>query len=345
MAKNNDTGFKILVILFLFSIGIVAGISGFGIYQTIGSETEVYSAEASSSDGEESWRKPEKHGLAPIYEPEGPVYKIMKPNVSTWSDSQNTPVYHVRTNSDGFRDEEFEKPPPNNTIRILVIGDSFTYGWGLNESERYSDLTEKKLDSATDSKVQVVTAGTPSWGIKDYYKVLKHRGLSYEPDIVVLGLYKNDYHSMREHDRIFDRIREEYNKSDYSKSEWWQQIVPSEYKEGTDKIRERPLKESDLYEYTLKIDELGQEENFQTFFYQIYPMEEREKNILEKAGEEREINLYRPPSQLQEKPDNYSLPGPDVHYGKEAQVLLSNKLTYLIRENYIGGNTFQKLPK
>src|SRR5262249_13532460 len=52
----------------------------------------------------------------------------------------------VRLNSLGFREREIP-PKTAGRYRIAVVGDSFTWGQGIEEADRYSNLIEKFLGS------------------------------------------------------------------------------------------------------------------------------------------------------------------------------------------------------
>jgi hypothetical protein len=52
--------------------------------------------------------------------------------------------YHVRTNSQGFRERE-PPPPVESRPRLLVLGDSVSFGKGVEQPERYSDLLQASL--------------------------------------------------------------------------------------------------------------------------------------------------------------------------------------------------------
>ena len=52
---------------------------------------------------------------------------------------------HVHFNSSGFREREFEFTKPRGSYRIAVIGDSYTFGQGIEKAERFSDLLELEL--------------------------------------------------------------------------------------------------------------------------------------------------------------------------------------------------------
>lgn len=51
--------------------------------------------------------------------------------------------FHVSINSLGYRDEEFNLNQRKK--RILVIGDSFTFGYGVNNDESYPALLNNLL--------------------------------------------------------------------------------------------------------------------------------------------------------------------------------------------------------
>src|ERR1051326_7002512 len=60
---------------------------------------------------------------------------------------------YVYLNSAGYRDREFSQYPPNNTYRIFVVGNSYTYGWGINKlGDTYPKVIEKELTEKTDRK-------------------------------------------------------------------------------------------------------------------------------------------------------------------------------------------------
>lgn len=98
----------------------------------------------------------------------------------------------VKINSHGFRDIEhgLEKPP--NTIRILGLGDSFTFGWGVEQSKTFLKQLEPLLQARTGKTIETMNAGVPGWGLNQYFILLKGFGLSYAPDFVVLAYYADD---------------------------------------------------------------------------------------------------------------------------------------------------------
>jgi hypothetical protein len=87
-------------------------------------------------------------------------------------------------NSHGMRDREYTLKKPENTFRILLMGDSITE-WGS-----WSSIVEKKFSRNT--SFEILNSAVSGWGIRNYYRYLKHKGMEFEPDLVLLGLCLND---------------------------------------------------------------------------------------------------------------------------------------------------------
>ena len=77
------------------------------------------------------------YGNLEIYEPDPALYWKLKPNQDCYTKIDHKPV-HI--NSHGTRGPEFETRKPANTTRILSLGDSRTFGWGLAQAETYSGV-------------------------------------------------------------------------------------------------------------------------------------------------------------------------------------------------------------
>ena len=99
-----------------------------------------------------------------------------------------TPQFHtvVRINESGLRDPEHSYERSNNIKRILVLGDSFAWGYGVEESDRFSQLLEKALN------VEVINAGVSGYSTDQELLWYKSEGIKYETDLVILVLTGND---------------------------------------------------------------------------------------------------------------------------------------------------------
>ena len=70
--------------------------------------------------------------------------------------------WHVETNSHGFRDREFAAPGPGSTFRIAAVGDSSTFGWGVDEPLSFVAVAESMLAAKyPEIDIEVLNFGTP----------------------------------------------------------------------------------------------------------------------------------------------------------------------------------------
>ena len=95
---------------------------------------------------------------------------------------------HVQTNGHGFRERSFSMEKPAGTYRIAVLGDSFTFGNGLEASERYTDRLQAWLPSG----YEVLNFGAPGANTPQHLHTLRSRVLPANPDFVLLQWFVND---------------------------------------------------------------------------------------------------------------------------------------------------------
>jgi lysophospholipase L1-like esterase len=94
----------------------------------------------------------------------------------------------VRINRQGFRaDREFPPEPPPGVRRIVAVGDSFTFGNGVEVHQAFPSLLERRLPAA-----EVINLGVPGYGVDQQLLMLESRGLRFHPDVVLLGLHTPD---------------------------------------------------------------------------------------------------------------------------------------------------------
>jgi hypothetical protein len=75
--------------------------------------------------------------------------------------------------------------------RVLVLGDSFTFGWGVLDDEPYPQRTEQLL-RARGLDVEVINAGIPGYNTEQEAALLDELMPRFQPDQVVLGYVVND---------------------------------------------------------------------------------------------------------------------------------------------------------
>lgn len=99
-------------------------------------------------------------------------------------------VMTVKTNSLGLRDREYEFHN-ETTKRVLLMGDSFTFGYGLNEESIFGTKLEMLLNTRP-GKFCVINAGVSNWGTLQEILYAEDRFDLLKPDIVVLTFCGND---------------------------------------------------------------------------------------------------------------------------------------------------------
>jgi lysophospholipase L1-like esterase len=93
-----------------------------------------------------------------------------------------------RINSLGLRGPEVDETGST----VLVVGDSFAFGLGVDEDETFSARLEGALDAATGGPVEVLNLGVPGYHTGQEAVWLERVGFALAPDLVVLLYYGND---------------------------------------------------------------------------------------------------------------------------------------------------------
>jgi carbamoyltransferase len=97
--------------------------------------------------------------------------------------------YLVHTNMAGLRcRHEVTKAKPPGTVRIVVVGDSYTAGDGVSNAFRWTDVLEQRLLASMGGKgVQVLNFGLPGSGTDQQLLAFRELGGDLEYDIMLLA--------------------------------------------------------------------------------------------------------------------------------------------------------------
>lgn len=98
----------------------------------------------------------------------------------------------LRTNAFGMRSGDIERRKPAGTYRILGIGDSHMFGWGVAQDETYLSILERRLNAEGIGKFEVLNLGTPGYNATMEVATLEHKGLAFDPDLVIMHFVGND---------------------------------------------------------------------------------------------------------------------------------------------------------
>ena len=138
------------------------------------------------------------------------LYKRDKPPiwstdpVSGWTNRPNLSFRHVtpefaadlHTNSKSFRvskeHEEYSRDKPSGTFRILLLGPSFAFGWGVNYEETFGVEIQRILEEshfASGRSIEVLNHGVPALPAANQLEWFRQIGKDYSPDLVIHFVY------------------------------------------------------------------------------------------------------------------------------------------------------------
>jgi lysophospholipase L1-like esterase len=95
----------------------------------------------------------------------------------------------VQINSDGLRDREYAVER-GESLRIIALGDSLTFGWGVEEKDGFVTLLEQQLSQSR--PVEVINFGTGNYNTEQQVNLFLEKGIKYAPDAVVVFFFIND---------------------------------------------------------------------------------------------------------------------------------------------------------
>ena len=114
-------------------------------------------------------------------------------------------------NGDRMRNPEVPVERGPNDFRVLCLGDSITFGWGVRYEEAYPTLLAELLRKAQpEREIHVLNSACSGYSAHQGLEMLERRGLKYRPDVVTIWFGWNDsvvWDGMTdaEHARLFAR--------------------------------------------------------------------------------------------------------------------------------------------
>jgi lysophospholipase L1-like esterase len=96
-----------------------------------------------------------------------------------------------RINQDGIRDRDYEQEKPAGTFRIAVVGDSCTFGLGLELEDTWPKQLERELQK-TNPRVEVINFGVMGYNTPQEAERIQDKVLKYSPDLIIIGYSLND---------------------------------------------------------------------------------------------------------------------------------------------------------
>jgi len=194
-----------------------------------------------------------------------------------------------RINNWGFIGEDINLAKGKDTVRVIVLGDSFTEAVQVDWDKNYCS----RLGALLDGKYEVINAGVSDYSPKLEYLYLREKLIYFEPDYLVLQLFSNDVHDdYRYKNEYKDNISLSYSNSFvYNHSKFYhyflrqkakllkkiikekrRETIPADMrfffiKQGNDKLKEEAWRNTEGY--LLKIKELADKRGIKLAIFTI----------------------------------------------------------------------------
>jgi hypothetical protein len=127
----------------------------------------------------------------------------LRPGTEGIVHSENPAGVDVRINSDGMRDAEHAVAKPPHTLRIAVLGNSYSEAFPVPQDQTYWAVMQRALARCSvpgTQNVEVLNFGVGGYGTAQDLIVLRKKAWKYQPDLVLLAfLGSNDvWYNIRE---------------------------------------------------------------------------------------------------------------------------------------------------
>lgn len=99
----------------------------------------------------------------------------------------------VRINEHGFRGPPVSLARTPDVERVLLVGDSFTFGYGVEEDSAFGAQIPRFLAARVPScRVEVLNGGVNGYNSRQEAAFVRRVGARFRPDVVVVGFTPND---------------------------------------------------------------------------------------------------------------------------------------------------------
>lgn len=115
------------------------------------------------------------------------IYELIPNSIYKFQDAT------VKTNSRGFKDKDYPTQKGKHTKRIIGIGDSGMFGWGVEENECYLTQLENKLNQNDSLNFEIINTSVPGYNTVMEVAVLENKIDLTQVDLVIIDFIINDF--------------------------------------------------------------------------------------------------------------------------------------------------------
>lgn len=189
---------RILLALFGALLGITSAVGAFLLLSPSREGVEFESVEEfrdalKDSRGDGRYRRPD--GSLPFVaviesNPSDDIIYTLRPHLN-----DNFTGVNVKTNSLGMRSPERPIDKPAGVYRIALMGDSFAFGWGVDQDKGFAQVLEDSLNSQFKGTktFEVLNFGIPGYATFQELALFQERALQCKPDAVLFFVVDNDF--------------------------------------------------------------------------------------------------------------------------------------------------------
>ena len=147
-----------------------------------------------------AWQNLGAPHLSPVQQGDVKLPQLIRPSSNPKVIYELVPNQRVRfcdqrvtVNALGFRGPPVESVKPPGTKRIVGLGDSLMFGWGVGDAEYYLALIAERLArQAPGRTVEVINSAVPGYNTVMEVETLKEKLLQFAPDVVIIEYVDND---------------------------------------------------------------------------------------------------------------------------------------------------------
>lgn len=132
-------------------------------------------------------------------------------------------IFKVQINNQGFRDYEYNLEKPKNSLRIACVGDSVTFGEGVDLEYTYVKQLERKLNNYCSKRIEVLNFGASGASTVNELELIQKKIILYRPDIIMLQMDPNDcqvINQIKNVDPFLNKIILKLKESKFELSYW-----------------------------------------------------------------------------------------------------------------------------
>jgi len=180
-------------IALLLGLGVAITLVEFGlrVFDPIGLRYEAEFTNYRTQAVQFAWER--QSPPAPEQFLDGHLYRH-KPNLDLSLGS-----FRLRTNSLGCRGPEVAPEKPPGTFRIVLLGDSVAFGWGVDDAVTFARRLETGWNAASPARrLEVINTAHPMYDTNQEEAALREVGLPLQADLVLLVYVVNDIEPTRD---------------------------------------------------------------------------------------------------------------------------------------------------